>query len=77
MVPTRDRGVKGAVLEEKAVAGNLNMLFASIISKGGQRGSYMRPKVSPRLHQVTVSKRNYTWNRGDSLKYEIPSNGSV
>lgn len=33
----------------------------------------MRPKVSPGLHQIKVSKKYCTWNRGDSLKYEIPS----
>lgn len=36
VVPTHDGGAKGAVLEEKAIAGNLNALFASVISKGGQ-----------------------------------------
>lgn len=58
MVPTQDRGAKGAVLEEKVIAGNLNVLFISIISKGGQGGSRRRPKVPPGLHQSVKQVRH-------------------
>lgn len=65
VVPTHDRGPKGAVLEEKAIAGKLNVLFVSVTSKGG---SHMRPKVSPGLHQIKVSNKYNTWSREYSLK---------